>query len=82
MTMHYVEVLFCGWRKMLFTIIRIREKSRVKYTVPGTPRNSIGPYDMLIAGHARASGLTLVTNNISEFERVPGLLLENWTGSA
>jgi tRNA(fMet)-specific endonuclease VapC len=40
---------------------------------------SIGPYDMLIAGHARASGLILVTNNISEFERVPGLLLENWT---
>ena len=38
----------------------------------------IGPYDMLIAGHARASGLILVTNNINEFERVPGLLLENW----
>lgn len=45
------------------------------YTI-GQP---IGPYDMLIAGHARASGLILVTNNISEFERVPGLLLENWT---
>lgn len=38
----------------------------------------IGPYDMLIAGHARASGLILVTNNVNEFERVPGLLLENW----
>jgi tRNA(fMet)-specific endonuclease VapC len=38
----------------------------------------IGPYDMMIAGHARAHGLTLVTNNIREFERVPGLLLENW----
>jgi tRNA(fMet)-specific endonuclease VapC len=45
------------------------------YTI-GQP---IGPYDTLIAGHARASGLILVTNNISEFERVPGLLLENWT---
>ncbi len=41
----------------------------------------IGPYDMLIAGHARASGLILVTNNVNEFERVPGLLLENWTGA-
>jgi len=41
----------------------------------------IGPYDMLIAGQARASGLILVTNNINEFERVPGLLLENWTES-
>ncbi|NNJ93087.1 MAG: tRNA(fMet)-specific endonuclease VapC [Gammaproteobacteria bacterium] len=38
----------------------------------------IGPYDMMIAGHARATGLTLVTNNLSEFERVPGLRVENW----
>jgi tRNA(fMet)-specific endonuclease VapC len=38
----------------------------------------IGPYDMMIAGQARASGLILVTNNIHEFSRVPGLILENW----
>ena len=38
----------------------------------------IGPYDMMIAGHARASGLILVTNNVKEFARVPGLRLENW----
>jgi len=38
----------------------------------------IGPYDMMIAGHARATGLILVTNNIKEFKRVPGLRLENW----
>ena len=38
----------------------------------------IGPYDMLIAGHARSLGLTLVTNNIREFRRVPGLRVENW----
>ena len=41
----------------------------------GTP---IGPLDMLIAGHALAEGLTLVTNNVREFERVPDLRLENW----
>lgn len=41
----------------------------------GTP---IGPNDMLIAAHARALGLTVVTNNIREFERVPDLRLENW----
>jgi len=41
----------------------------------GTP---IGPYDMMIAGHARSLGLILVTNNLKEFERVPGLRLENW----
>lgn len=39
----------------------------------------IGPYDMMIAGQARALGLILVTNNIKEFERVPGLLLEDWS---
>ena len=38
----------------------------------------IGPYDMMIAGHARARGLILVTNNGREFERVPGLRIENW----
>jgi tRNA(fMet)-specific endonuclease VapC len=38
----------------------------------------IGPYDMMIAGHARARGLILVTNNSREFERVPGLRIENW----
>ena len=38
----------------------------------------IGPYDLLIAGHARSAGLTLVTNNAAEFGRVPGLMIENW----
>lgn len=42
----------------------------------GTP---IGPYDVLIAGQARARGLTLVTNNTGEFARVDGLTLEDWT---
>jgi len=39
---------------------------------------SIGPYDLMIAGHARALGLVLITNNLKEFERVPGLRLDNW----
>jgi len=38
----------------------------------------IGAYDVLLAGHARSLGLTLVTDNVSEFSRVPGLNLENW----
>jgi len=38
----------------------------------------IGPYDQMIAGHARALGLVLVTNNLKEFSRVSGLRLENW----
>lgn len=39
----------------------------------------IGANDLFIAAHARAQGLTLVTNNTGEFERVQGLTLENWT---
>jgi len=38
----------------------------------------IGPYDLLIAGQALASGLTLVTHNVQEFQRVAGLKLESW----
>jgi len=38
----------------------------------------IGPLDLLIAAHAVSRGLTLVTNNIREFQRVPNLVVENW----
>ena len=38
----------------------------------------IGPYDMLIAAHARHIGATVVTNNEREFRRVPGLSVQNW----
>lgn len=41
----------------------------------GTP---IGTMDMLIAAHAKAEKVVLVTNNTREFERVPGLKFENW----
>ena len=41
----------------------------------GTP---IEPMDALIAGHALATGNTLVTNNVKEFNRVSGLKIENW----
>jgi tRNA(fMet)-specific endonuclease VapC len=38
----------------------------------------IGPYDLLIAGQALATNLTLVTGNVNEFQRVTGLRLESW----
>ncbi|MCC7241187.1 MAG: type II toxin-antitoxin system VapC family toxin [Acidobacteria bacterium] len=40
---------------------------------------TIGANDLLIAAHARSLGVTLVTNNTAEFERVGDLRLENWT---
>jgi tRNA(fMet)-specific endonuclease VapC len=48
---------------------------KVALRLAGTP---IGPNDTAIAGHAIAAGAVLVTNNTREFERVPGLALEDW----
>jgi tRNA(fMet)-specific endonuclease VapC len=41
----------------------------------GTP---CGPHDMQIGGHARSEGLIVVTNHIREFNRMPGIRVENW----
>lgn len=49
---------------------------RAELARSGTP---IGPYDQLLAGHARSRGLIMVTNNRREFDRVPGLRVEDWT---
>jgi tRNA(fMet)-specific endonuclease VapC len=38
----------------------------------------IGPYDLMLAGQALSLGVTLVTHNTGEFQRVPGLKLEDW----
>jgi hypothetical protein len=38
----------------------------------------IGGNDLLIAAHAHATGATIVTANVDEFERIRGLKLENW----
>ncbi len=42
----------------------------------GTP---IGAMDLLIGAHARSMTVTLVTNNLREFKKIPGLQVENWT---
>ena len=42
-------------------------------------RQPIGPLDTLIAAHALSRRLILVTGNVSEFDRVPGLEIETWT---
>lgn len=56
-----------------------REAGRVRAALAasGTP---IGPFDVLIAGQALARGATLVTHNTAEFERVDGLMIEDWAG--
>ncbi len=46
--------------------------------VLGAAGAPIGPYDVLIAGQALARGMTLVTRNVREFQRVPMLKVEDW----
>jgi len=48
---------------------------RARLETIGSP---IGSMDLLIAAHALSLGVRLVTNNLREFRRVPGLRLENW----
>lgn len=54
---------------------RVYGRIRTHLTKQGTP---IGAYDMLIAAHAQSLDVTLVTNNLREFSRIPNLRLENW----
>jgi tRNA(fMet)-specific endonuclease VapC len=49
---------------------------RIKVALRKTP---IGPLDTLIAAHARSRDLIVITGNAVEFERVPGLMIEDWT---
>jgi tRNA(fMet)-specific endonuclease VapC len=48
---------------------------RAALTKRGTP---IGPYDVMIGGTAVRYGLTLVTSNSNEFQRISGLIVEDW----
>jgi tRNA(fMet)-specific endonuclease VapC len=50
---------------------------RARLEAMGKP---IGPLDTLIAAHALSLGVVLVTHNLKEFRRVPGLAVEDWLG--
>lgn len=51
---------------------------RAELAKAGTP---IGPYDSMMAAHARSLGLIMVTTILVEFERISGLRLEEWSDS-
>lgn len=55
---------------------RVYGKVRSHLEKLGTP---IGALDALVGAHALSARATLVTNNVREFERIPGLRVENWT---
>jgi tRNA(fMet)-specific endonuclease VapC len=54
-----------------------KEAARVRALLESQGQ-SIGPYDLLLAGQALFSALILVTANTNEFHRVPNLILEDW----
>lgn len=66
----------------ILQILPFNDKAAIEYgkicaylQKKGTP---IGTMDMLIAGHAKAERLPLITNNEREFLRIPGLVVKNW----
>jgi tRNA(fMet)-specific endonuclease VapC len=72
-----VDLLVQTVKVLPFDIAAAEQAAHVRayLDAQGTP---IGPYDMLLAGHALSLSLILVTNNVQEFQRVPGLIVENW----
>ena len=72
-----VDVLLATVSELVFDGQAAREAGRIRALLESLGC-MIGPYDVLLAGHARSIGLTLVTANVGEFRRVPGLNLENW----
>jgi tRNA(fMet)-specific endonuclease VapC len=52
--------------------------AEIRYQIVTTGQ-PIGEMDMMIAAHSMAVGAVLVTNNVKHYERIPGLVLINWT---
>ena len=66
-----------------FEVLNFTEKDaiicgqiRANLVTRGTP---IGAYDIMIAAQSISGNLTVVTHNVSEFERIPGIVLADWT---
>ena len=72
-----VNLLLATVSELAFDGQAAREAGRIRALLESQGR-MIGAYDVLLAGHARSAGLTLVTANVGEFSRVPGLNWENW----
>jgi tRNA(fMet)-specific endonuclease VapC len=76
-TLSQVQVFCLNFQSLAFDDPAAKEYGWLRAHLARTG-TQIGPNDLLIASIALANGLTLVTNNTSEFSRVPGLNLEDW----
>lgn len=72
-----LRVFFSRFKSMPFDDSAAAAYGKLRAVVERTGQR-IGPNDLLIASIALSGGLTLVTHNVSEFGRVPGLLVEDW----
>jgi tRNA(fMet)-specific endonuclease VapC len=72
-----IELLLQTIPEIPFSTDAAREAARVR-AVLESQGQPIGPYDTLLAGQALTLSLVLVTANLNEFSRVPGLVFENW----
>ena len=72
-----VETLVQNYPDLPFDPAAAMEAAWVRALLEGQGR-PIGPFDTLLAGQALARGLILVSANVKEFSRVPGLTVENW----
>ena len=72
-----VDLLLHTVQQMPFEVGPAKEAARIRALLESQGQ-TIGPYDILLAGQAVSCSLILVTSNTREFSRVPGLSLENW----
>jgi tRNA(fMet)-specific endonuclease VapC len=72
-----VDLLLATVTELHFERQAAKEAGRIR-AVLESQGCMIGPFDVLLAGHALSAGLTLVTANTKEFSRVSSLVLEDW----
>ena len=72
-----LEILFAPFASLPFDDAAARQYAEIRHRLE-TQGRVIGPNDLKVAAIARAHGLTLVSAD-SEFRRVPGLIVEDWT---
>ncbi len=75
------DALLSGFRVLAFDAAAASLYGPIRATLERRGR-LIGPYDLMIAAHAKSIDAVLVTDNVREFRRVEGLKIVNWLGAA